>query len=403
MKKDGSDIPDETFSGVKGAASAKAAVRQAGTPVRQKEPHFLKMTVSEFTNIAGRLMRQAAVPFHEHGVRAEVEKICAENKLEFKRDSFGNVIVRLRTAPKLRPIALAAHMDHPGFEIVRQLSDKTWVAPFLGGVPDSYFREGVPIRLMPGAVPAKLGRRPGKEKEFELHAKREVKVMPEFAVWELEDFAVRGGRIHGRACDDLIGVASILATFIELKRRRAQVHLIGVIARAEEIGFLGAMAVAASKELPKQALVISLETSRELPGVKMEQGVILRVGDRTSIFSSEAMRFLAEVAAGLKTASKKFQFQRALMSGGTCEATAYQEFGFETAAVCVALGNYHNCGERNRIGAEFVSVGDALSMVALLAGAAEQMPQYAPMIGKLPRRLKTMLREALPKLRKTAG
>ena len=360
-------------------------------------------------------MRQAAAPFHEHGVRAEVEAICRENKLEFKRDEFGNVMVRLRTAPKLRPIALAAHMDHPGFEIVRQVSAKTWLAKFLGGVPDNYFRPGVPVRLMSRAEPpkggttnvahfaAKLGRLPGKEKEFELHAKRAVTVAPEFAVWELEDFAVRSGRIHGRACDDLIGVASILATLIELKRRRARVHVIGVIARAEEIGFLGAMAVAAARGLPKNALVISLETSRELPGVKMEQGVILRVGDRTSIFSSEAMRFLAEVAAGLKTASKKFQFQRALMSGGTCEATAYQEFGFETAAVCVALSNYHNCGERNRIAAEFVSVTDALSMVELLAGAAVQMPNYAQLIGKLPQRLKTMLREAQPKLRKTAG
>ena len=356
-------------------------------------------------------MRQAAAPFHEHGVRVEVEAICRENKLEFKRDKFGNVIVRLRTAPKLRPIALAAHMDHPGFEIVRQVSAKTWLAKFLGGVPDNYFRAGVPIRLIhhdtrrgaSGSGAAKLGRRPGKEKEFELHAKRAVTAAPDFAVWELEDFAVRSGRIHGRACDDLIGVASILATLIELKRRRARVHVIGVIARAEEIGFLGAMAVAAARELPKNALVISLETSRELPGVKMEQGVILRVGDRTSIFSSQAMRFLAEVAVGLKSKNKKFQFQRALMSGGTCEATAYQEFGFETAAVCVALGNYHNCGERNRIAAEFVSVTDALSMVELLAGAAVQMPNYAQLIGKLPQRLKTMLREAQPKLRKTAG
>ncbi len=373
------------------------------------------MTASEFSKIAGRLMRQAAAPFHEHAVRAEVEAICQENGLEFKRDEFGNVIVRLRTAPRLRPIALAAHMDHPGFEIVRRVSGKTWLARFLGGVPDNYFRAGVPVRLMHRGEPpeggttnvhgvaAKLGRRPGKEKEFELHAKREIRVKPEFAVWELEDFAVRSGHIHGRACDDLIGVASILATLIELKRRRAKVHVIGVIARAEEIGFLGAMAVAAAKGLPRNALVISLETSRELPGAKMGQGVILRVGDRTSIFSSQAMRFLAEVAAGLKTANKKFQFQRALMSGGTCEATAYQEFGFETAAVCVALGNYHNCGERNRIAAEFVSLSDALSMVELLAGAARQMPRYAQLIGKLPQRLKTMLREAQPKLRKTAA
>jgi putative aminopeptidase FrvX len=369
------------------------------------------MTPSEFSKIAGRLMRHPSVPFHEHAVRGEVEAICRENKLEFKRDQFGNVLVRLHTA-KTRPFVLAAHMDHPGFEIVRQLSAKCWLAKFLGGVPDEYFRPGVPVRLMaaeraggtpalPGA--AKLGRRPGKAKEFELHAKQAVKGTPSFAVWDLEDFAVRNGKIHGRGCDDLIGVASILATLIELKRSRARVHVIGVIARAEEIGFLGAMAVAAGSALPKNSLVVSLETSRELPGVKMDQGVILRVGDRTSIFDSQAMRFLAEVAGDLKAKNKKFQFQRALMSGGTCEATAYQEFGFQTAAVCVALGNYHNCAPGERIAAEFVSLTDALSMVELLAAAAKQMSQLPKLIGKLPKRLQTMLREAQPRLLKTAA
>ena len=131
--------------------------------------------------------------------------------------------------------------------------------------------------------------------------------------------------------------------------------------------------------------------------------MILRVGDRTSIFDSEAMRFLAEVAAGLKKQRKTFQFQRALMSGGTCEATAYQEFGFQTAAVCVALGNYHNCAEGKRIREEFVSLADALSMVELLAAAARQMPKLPTLIGKLPKRLQTMLREAQPRLLKTAA
>jgi putative aminopeptidase FrvX len=361
------------------------------------------MTASEFSKIAGRLMRHPAAPFHEHAVREEVEKICREQGLEFKRDHFGNVIIRLRTNSKVRPFVLAAHLDHPGFEIVRQLSAKSWLARFLGGVPDEYFKAGVPVRLMPGSIAAKLGCRPSKAKEFELHTKKPVSGAAEFAVWELEDFAVRNGHIHGRGCDDLVGVASILATLIEIKRSRARVNVIGVIARAEEIGFLGAMAVAAGSALPKNSLVVSLETSRELPGVKMEQGVILRVGDRTSIFDSEAMRFLGEVAAGLKAQKKKFQFQRALMSGGTCEATAYQEFGFQTAAVCVALGNYHNCAERQRIDAEFVSVADALSMVELLGAAAKQMPQLPKLIGKLPKRLQTMLREAQSRLRKTAA
>jgi endoglucanase len=84
--------------------------------------------------------------------------------------------------------------------------------------------------------------------------------------------------------------------------------------------------------LPSNSLIISLETSRELPGVKMGQGVILRVGDRASVFDSGASRFLAEVAGNLGAKEKNFRFQRALMSGGTCEATAYQEFGFQSAA-----------------------------------------------------------------------
>ncbi|HWD92397.1 MAG TPA: M20/M25/M40 family metallo-hydrolase [Verrucomicrobiae bacterium] len=222
------------------------------------------MAVAEFCKLAGRLMRQPAAPFHEHAVRSEVERICAEHRLGFKRDEFGNVIVELRTA-RTRPLVLAAHMDHPGFEIVRSLAPKTWLARFLGGVPDSYFRPGVPVRLMPGGSAARLGNRPGQAKEFELHSREPLSVPPQFAVWELEDFAVRNGRIHGRACDDLVGVASILATLIALQRSGARVHVIGVIARAEEIGFLGAMAVAAAKRLPKDSLVISLETSRECP------------------------------------------------------------------------------------------------------------------------------------------
>jgi endoglucanase len=265
-------------------------------------------------------------------------------------------------------------------------------------VPDAYFRKAIPVRLMPGAVRARLGRRIGPEREFEIVATRPVKSEPAFAVWDLIDFSVRGQRISGRACDDLIGVAAILATIIRLKQERAAVNVLGVISRAEEVGFHGALACAASGRLRKDSLVISLETSRELPGVKMGQGVILRVGDRTSIFGHEPTRFLAEVATELLTTNKKFRIQRALMSGGTCEATAYQEFGFQTAAVCVALGNYHNCAARNQIRAEYVSGYDVTTMVDLLVAAAKAMPRYSQLISKLPCRLERMLVEAREKL-----
>jgi len=143
-------------------------------------------------------MRHPAVAYHEHAVREEVETICSESGLNFRRDRFGNVIVSLRTAAGMRPMVLAAHMDHPGFEIVRARKDEGLLARFRGGLADSYFRSGIRLRVMPGAVPAKLGPTQGTDKTFRVEMREQVTERAEFAVWELEDFAVRGGWIIGR-------------------------------------------------------------------------------------------------------------------------------------------------------------------------------------------------------------
>ncbi len=351
----------------------------------------MKSLVLDF---AERLMRCATAPYFEEEVRAVAESICLEQGLDCARDNYGNLLVSYRKGGKTRSLALAAHLDHPGFEIVKQLSPRRWLAKFRGGVGDDYFRAGVPLRLMPQQVKATLGKRVGKEKVFEVEAAKEIDGQPEFAVWEIEDFAFRKGIIHGRACDDLIGCASTLAAMVQLKRQRAAVNVAGILARAEEVGFHGALMVAEQKLIPANALVVSLETSRELPPVKMGQGVIIRVGDRSSIFDSDATRFLSEVAGELRQADKKFLSQRALMSGGTCEGTAYQEYGYQTAALCVALGNYHNCGSGNRIKAECVSVADAEGMVRLLVASAKRMPDFDKLVGKLPVRLKDLAKEA---------
>lgn len=363
------------------------------------------MNAKTFCGIARRLMTCPAAPFHEDAVRAAVEGLCAEHGLKHRRDRYGNVLVEYRHGRTPRPLALAAHMDHPGFTVRKLRGPGRWQAEFEGGVPDDYFRPGTPVRLMPGAIPAKLGPRLGQARRFELRetGRPAGGATPAFAVWELEDFSVRRGRIHGRACDDLIGVASILATLIELKQNSRRAHVIGVIARAEEVGFQGALAVADARVLPADTLVISLETSKELPPVNMGNGMILRVGDRSSIFGSTATRFLAEVATELAARDKGFRFQRALMSGGTCEATAYQEFGYEVAAVCVALGNYHNCGPRRRIAAEFVSVADACGMTQLLVEASTRMADYGNLTARLPARLRELLSQAKQRLRSKPG
>src|SRR5438105_13437437 len=116
----------------------------------------------EFCELAAQLMRCPAAPYHEAAVRAQAELICARHGLSAERDTFGNLLVHLETAPSTRPLVLAAHLDHPGFEIVRRISRQRWRVRFLGGVADDYFRPGIPLRLMPGGIPAILGRRVGK-------------------------------------------------------------------------------------------------------------------------------------------------------------------------------------------------------------------------------------------------
>src|SRR4051812_19825065 len=116
----------------------------------------MRSTLHEF---AERLMSCPAAPYHESLVAAEALRICHENGLNSELDEFGNILVRLNRAPKAAPFVLAAHLDHPGFIVRKQISPKRWEAEFLGGVDDPYFKADIPLRLMPGGSSAILGQR----------------------------------------------------------------------------------------------------------------------------------------------------------------------------------------------------------------------------------------------------
>ncbi len=345
-------------------------------------------------------MRRPAAPYHEQTVQTEVARICHEHELPLRQDAWGNLLIIWKTGKTPRPIVLAAHLDHPGFRVGESDDNKRFPADFLGGVPLKYFRSGTKVRLHPGNHPAKLGESLERPKAFQLDTIARLKTRPLFAVWDLPDFKFTRDRITGRACDDLIGVTAVLATLIDVKRRRRPAHVIGVLSRAEEVGFQGALAVAHSRQLPRDSLILSLEASQERPPVQIGHGPIIRVGDRSSTFDPAATRYLVEIASDLQKRAKNFTVQRALMPGGTCEATAYQECGFQTGAVCVALGNYHNCGPRDRIAAEYVAANDLAGLVTLLASAAGRISEFNQIIARLPRDLENLWREARTNLRK---
>lgn len=278
-------------------------------------------------DIARAILAQPTAPFHEDAVRAEILMQLAQcPHVAAELDEFGNVVACYRRGDGAARYAFAAHMDHPAYV----------GGEFLGGVPAEYREKNPPVRDF-GA----------------------------FAMWDLPAFELRDGRIFSRACDDLIGCAAIVALFHELERAGAEVCVHGLFTRAEEVGFVGAIHLARSGRVPKSLTIVSLETSSEKGGpAQMGAGVIVRVGDRTSIFDDAATAALVDAA---RTAA--IPVQRCLMSGGTCEATAYQLYGYRCAGLCVALGNYHNCGPDTQIASEFVSADDVAGMVRLMFAA----------------------------------
>lgn len=276
------------------------------------------------------LANQPTAPFYEDAVRAEIEaQLRKISHLKFERDGFGNVIARYRRGRGRARWGLAAHMDHPG-----------WVRG-----------EDGEMRFL-GSVPARFRSNPQKRS------------FGDFEMWDLAPFELRDRQIHSRACDDLLGCAEIICVLRELAEARVDAHCLGLFTRAEEVGFVGAIQLARADILPRGLTILSLETSAPRGPAEIGRGPIVRVGDKVSSFDGPATARLLSVAE-----EEKISVQRCLLDGGTCEATAYQLYGYTCAAASLALGNYHNITPEGAIAAEFVSIDDFIGMVRLCVAA----------------------------------
>ena len=313
------------------------------------------------------IVSRPTAPFHEQAVAEAILGFLKElPHVRLRGDKHGNLIAHYerggsqKGAPRTR-FAFAAHMDHPGWVRADQhglgpvahLPGEKHPMQFLGGVPEAYL------------------------------AHPKVRGYGRFAMWDLRILRCRGAhpRPGVRRPDwvrrdrrDLHGVGSI----------GGEGSCVGLFTRAEEVGFLGALKLAASGLVPDDVTIISLETSAERPPAKIGDGPIIRVGDKSSIFDSAATATLAQIAA-----DSHIPVQRCLMPGGTCEATAYQLHGFRAAALCVALGNYHNCGPRNRIAPEYVSFADVRGLVRLCTHIAVSRAKKNQAVKVLKKRLRT--------------
>lgn len=327
-----------------------------------------------------------AVPFHEQGPARYIESVLEGLDVDLRRDKYGNIIAHYRHVedPDRRPIAFVAHMDHPGFEIVEVGGDRI-IARALGGVPVASIKRPTPVlALVPDSDPVSADVHPYDGPPPKNARERLVLVRPSSpteltsgtpVVFDLPNFELDGGTIRMRALDDLAGCAAILAALERLVSEGAESDLYAVFTRAEEVGLFGARLVASEKALPRDTFVVSVESSSVIPGVAQGAGPVIRTGDASYTFDAQAEQVLRAAAARLKERDGGFKTQRHLMSGGTCEATAFVGFGYQGTGIAFPLGNYHNATTRipdpdGGVGAEYIELSDFLGGVDLIVEAA---------------------------------
>jgi endoglucanase len=311
------------------------------------------------------------------------------SSLSLSEDRWGNLVVSYPAAraPKAPPLVLVAHLDHPGFAVTSVRGDEVELE-FRGGVRRKHAVRGTKLDFYRRGQKRAIGqgtllstseegaRRPGMLGRGRARIDRGRAVEGGFTMWAFPAFEVRGGKMRSRCLDDLAGAAAALAVLDEMHRRRPRgAHVVGLFTRAEETGFLGALGAIRSRTVRRDARVLSLETSRALPSAPIGGGVIVRVGDAMSLFHPPLMGRIAAEAKRMAAEDEAFRWQRRLMDGGSCEATAFCAAGYRSGGVCLPLGNYHNMsgldGGRPGIGPEFIAVDDYVSEVKLLVRLAE--------------------------------
>ncbi len=395
--------------------------------------------------------------------------VAARPHLRLEKDRAGNLVVSHVAAAPLSmginpddpPLIITAHLDHPAFVVERIVSPDSVELSFRGGVMDVFFDQAPivihvgngeseqPVRatltaVSPSTSPA------GKHYLADLTTESTAAVrVGDIATWEMPPAEIdEQGIMHTHACDDLAAAAAAVcamdlifpaATNIAATNstsstgasaKRPNVRLL--FTRAEEIGFIGAIAACKLGTMPRGSRIIALENSRAFPDSPIGGGPIVRVGDRLSIFTpwltnacakrAEQLCGLAvspvasqtsvqHAAAAQKSGSLVRKWQRKLMAGGACEASVFCAYGYDATCLCLPLGNYHNMAHLTELQAgigagiaggyntaklgppraarEFVAASDYLGLIDLLVaiGTGEDgrggLPTADPMMERV--------------------
>lgn len=345
--------------------------------------------------IARRIIGEPTAPFHEHKVRAALVELLDRAKVPWRLDRFGNLLASYKRGAGY-PLALVAHMDHPGLEVYSVVGREA-EALWYGQVPPFDLR-GLKVALW---SPGSGGRRRGTAVVVDGDGRRplprartiKLRVPPgsetgDFGHAELPPFKLSAGAITSKALDNPGSCAVAAACLDHLARHKVPADIQVLFTRAEEGGFFGAAAAIKAGTLARRRPVIVLECSKAIPGAEMGKGPVIRIGDKTGVFDRDLDAACRAAAAALQAERKGLSVQRRLMDGGRCEATLFSLEGYTTMGLALPLGNYHNIGPRG-VAAERISLRDFLGEIDLACAFAS--------VGLAPRRALKALKSQLRK------
>lgn len=337
--------------------------------------------------VAATLASLPTAPLHEAAVARALAGVFAGFDFTLWQDRFGNLFARRRRGRGARPLALVAHMDHPGLGVTRVHGGEV-TAEVLGGIAASVLAPGAALRLYQGddTIPARVTQYFPAVGRFRATVSLAVEQEPApgaFGVLDLPEISRVGDYLALRAADDLAQCACAALVAERLAMADDPFDVTFVFTRAEELGLIGATLVAQSGMLAPQTLIISLECSRALPGAEIGHGPVIRVGDATQTFHPEGEALLLAareqlLASGARDPALSHAVQRQLMSGGSCEATSFSAYGYVATGMILPLGNYHNADVNGQAAPEFIHLNDLLGGVDLLLAAVAESAQALP-------------------------
>lgn len=320
------------------------------------------LSLSSVPSVAGR----------EQFVVAWVERwVQRRTGVELERDAAGNLVLHCGQPT----FFITAHLDHPGFAVTG-LQGRSVEVEFRGGVLPQYF-PNAPLEFFDAENHTHAGTLTEYDPKTQLGVATLRRSAADLIIGRFrfrpQTIGLFGDRVQAPACDDLAGVAAALEAFDRARRHHSHVGVL--LTRAEEVGFVGAIAACKAGTIPRRARVACLEASRQRREVPLGAGPVVRVGDASSVFSPEITDQAARVARGLKN----LKWQRQLMAGGSCEATVFAAYGYQATCLCLPLDNYHNMGNLDaveqgkgdaRVAPEAVSLADYRGLVRLTAAMA---------------------------------